>query len=125
MKLSSFTIAILFTFISLASSLKTASVMGYYAMFTNDFVERFCENKERPELKCDGKCVLSQMLSQKADDEKTPINLDLLKNEIVLFIGSLTTYTFVQQPRKVLHNVVYRVLYDFHFFVRIKHPPEV
>lgn len=125
MKLSSFTIAILFTFISLASSLKTASVMGYYAMFTNDFVERFCENKERPELKCDGKCALSQMLSQKADDEKTPINLDLLKNEIVLFIGSLTTYTFVQQPRKVPHNVVYRVLYDFHFFERIKHPPEV
>ncbi|WP_405396377.1 hypothetical protein [Maribacter sp. Asnod2-G09] len=125
MKLSSFTIAILFTFISLASSFKTASVMGYYAMFTNDFVERFCENKERPELKCDGKCALSQMLSQKADDEKTPINLDLLKNEIVLFIGSLTTYTFVQQPRKVLHNVVYRVLYDFHFFERIKHPPEV
>jgi len=125
MKLSSFTIAILFTFISLASSLKTASVMGYYAMFTNDFVERFCENKERPELKCDGKCALSQMLSQKADDEKTPINLDLLKNEIVLFIGSLTTYTFVQQPRKVLHNVMYRVLYDFHFFERIKHPPEV
>ena len=99
--------------------------MGYYAMFTNDFVERFCENKDRPELKCDGKCALSQMLSQKADDEKTPINLDLLKNEIVLFIGSLTTYTFVQQPRKVLHNVVYRVLYDFHFFERIKHPPEV
>jgi len=125
MKLSSFTIAILFTFISFASSLKIASVMGYYAMLTNDFVERFCENKERPELKCDGKCALSQMLSQKADDEKTPINLDLLKNEIVLFIGSLTTYTFVQQPRKVLHNVVYRVLYDFHFFERIKHPPEV
>ncbi len=99
--------------------------MGYYAMFTNDFVERFCENKERPELKCDGKCALSQMLSQKADDEKTPINLDLLKNEIVLFIGSLTTYEFVQQPRKVLYNVLYRVLYDFHFFERIKHPPEV
>lgn len=125
MKLSSFTIAILFTFISLASSLKTASVMGYYAMFTNDFVERFCENKDRPELKCDGKCALSQMLSQKADDEKRPINLDWLKKEIVLFIGSLTTYTFVQQPRKVLHNVMYRVLYDFHFFERIKHPPEV
>ncbi|TDT40524.1 hypothetical protein CLV90_3373 [Maribacter spongiicola] len=125
MKLSSFTISILFTFISLASSFKTASVMSYYAVFTNDFVERFCENKERPELKCDGKCALSQMLSQKADDEKTPINLDLLKNETVLFIGSLTTYEFVQQPRKVLQNVLYRVLYDFHFFERIKHPPEV
>ncbi|SIR22630.1 hypothetical protein SAMN05421797_10861 [Maribacter ulvicola] len=115
----------MFTFISLASSFKTASVMSYYAVFTNDFVERFCENKERPELKCDGKCALSQMLSQKADDEKTPINLDLLKNETVFFIGSLTTYECVQLSRKVLHNVKYRVLYDFHFFERIKHPPEV
>ncbi|MEP2239450.1 MAG: hypothetical protein ABJI22_13875 [Maribacter sp.] len=125
MKLSSFTISILFTFISLASSFKTASVLSYYALFTTDFVERFCENKERPELKCDGKCALSQMLSQKADDEKTPINLDLLKNETVLFIGLLTTYEFVQQSRKVLHKVMYRVLYDFHFFARIKYPPEV
>ncbi|MGJ8716345.1 hypothetical protein [Maribacter stanieri] len=125
MKLSSFSISILFTFISLASCFKTASVMSYYAVFTDDFVERFCENKERPELKCDGKCALSQMLSQKADNEKTPINLDLLKNEIVLFIGSLTTYQFVQQPRKVVHNVLYRVLYDFHFFERIKHPPKI
>ena len=99
--------------------------MSYYAVFTNDFVERFCENKERPELKCDGKCALVQMLSQKADDEKTPINLDLLKNETILFIGSLTAYEFVQQSRKVLHNVLYRVLYDFHFFERIKHPPKI
>ncbi|WP_282111977.1 hypothetical protein [Maribacter stanieri] len=125
MKLSSFSISLMFTFISLASCFKTASVMSYYAVFTDDFVERFCENKERPELKCDGKCALSQMLSQKADDEKTPINLDLLKNETVLFIGSLTASEFIQQHRKVVHNVLYRVLYDFHFFERIKHPPKI
>ena len=101
----------MFTFISLASCFKTASVMSYYAVFTDDFVERFCENKERPELKCDGKCALSQMLSQKA--------------EIVLFIGSLTTYEFEQQSRKVVHNVLYRVIYDFHFLERIKHPPKI
>lgn len=123
MKLSSFIISYSFILISLGSSFKTATVIGYYALFTDDFVERFCENKERPELKCDGKCALSQMLSKEADNEKTPINLDFLKNETILFIGTLTTFKFVQQTIKESHNLWYSIFYDFHFLARIIHPP--
>jgi len=114
----------LFVFISLASSLKTASVISYYALFTDDFVERFCENTARPEMKCDGKCALSKMLLQEAGDEKTPINYDWLKNEIVLFVGPLISFDFLQLPQTELNELQYSVLYDFHFSERIIHPPQ-
>tara|TARA_R110000823_G_scaffold153020_1_gene283890 strand:+ start:221 stop:598 length:378 start_codon:yes stop_codon:yes gene_type:complete len=124
MKLSSFTISLIFTFISLASSLKTASVMSYYALFTDDFVERFCENTARPEMKCDGKCALSKMLLQEAGDDKTPVNLDWLKNETVLFVAPLISFDFLQLPQTELNKLQYSVLYDFHFSERIIHPPQ-
>ena len=54
----------MFIIISLASSFKTASVLSYYAMFTDDFVERFCENTDRPEMKCNGKCHLKKQLAE-------------------------------------------------------------
>tara|TARA_R110002153_G_scaffold87651_3_gene216530 strand:+ start:1475 stop:1822 length:348 start_codon:yes stop_codon:yes gene_type:complete len=114
----------LFVFISLASSLKTASVMSYYALFTDDFVERFCENKSRPELKCDGKCALSKMLLQEAGDEKTPINYDWLKNETVLFVAPLISFNFLQFSQTELNELEYGVLYDFQFSERIIHPPQ-
>lgn len=124
MRLSGFIISTFFVIIALASSLKTASVISYYALFTDDFVERFCENKARPEMHCDGKCALSKMLLQEAGDDQTPINLDWLKNETVLFVGPLITFNFLQLPRKELNKLQYSVLYDFHFSKRIIHPPQ-
>lgn len=99
--------------------------MGYYALFTEDFVERFCENKAKPALNCDGKCALSKMLLQEADDERTPINLDWLNHETVLFIDSLLTVEFTQIKKNVLACLEYRNLYDFSFSKRIVHPPSL
>ncbi|APQ16085.1 hypothetical protein [Maribacter hydrothermalis] len=124
MKLSGITISILFMFISLASSFKTAGVISYYALFTDDFVERFCENKARPEMNCNGECALSKMLSQDTDDEKIPYDLEWLKNEVVLFIGPLISTMFLEKQVTSLLEPQYNVLYSFHFTERIIHPPK-
>ena len=124
MRLSGFTISTLFVIISLASSLKTASVLSYYALFTDDFVERFCENTARPEMKCDGKCALSKMLLQETEDEKTPVNIDWLKTETILFVAPLISFDFLKLPQTELNELQYSVLYDFHFSERINHPPQ-
>ncbi|MGB5664731.1 hypothetical protein, partial [Eudoraea sp.] len=91
MKLSSLVISTLFLIIILANSFKIVGTIGYYGLFTQDFIERFCENKDKPELQCDGKCELSKMLLQQTEEDKTPINLELLKNEIVLFFNTINT----------------------------------
>lgn len=97
--------------------------MGYYALFTQDFIERFCENKDKPELQCDGKCELSKMLLQQTEEDKTPINLELLKNEIVLFFDTINTTKFLKSTLKNAPLPQYLNLYSFHFEESIINPP--
>ena len=99
--------------ITLTSSLKIAGTIGYYALFTEDFVERFCENIERPELNCDGKCALSQMLLQESNDEDLPINIDLLKTETILFLEAGMNITYAVYVSETLENSKYTNHYSF------------
>ncbi len=103
MKKSSVLVSILFLVLTLTSSLKIAGTIGYYTLFTEDFVERFCENKERPELNCDGKCALSKMLLQESKDETPPLNIDFLKTETVLFLEpgmEIEFSVYINEPLK-------------------------
>lgn len=94
-------------------------------MFTDDFVERYCENKERPELNCDGKCALSKMLMQESNDEGTPINVDLLKTETVLFLESGMEMEFTTYFSKTPKNIDYTNLYSFDLLIKEPQPPRV
>ncbi len=45
----------------------------YYSIDRDGFIERLCENKDKPELNCDGKCMLSKMLSTQNEDNELPM----------------------------------------------------
>jgi len=109
--------------ITLANSLKIASTIGYYALFTEDFVERFCENKERPELHCDGKCALANMLLQESNDETPPMNIDFLKTETVLFLESGLEIEFAVFFNETRKNTNYTNHYSFNLPKKVLHPP--
>lgn len=115
MKVNTLAITSLFLVITIAGSLKIAGTLGYYALFTEDFVERFCENKERPELQCNGKCALSKMLAKKKQEERKPLNLDWLKTETILFLETLSALDF--KVFSVLKRVYAKQinLYNFRF----------
>lgn len=52
-----------------------SAVLGIYELNKTDFIEQFCENKEEPELKCNGKCHLSKQLvetSQESSQNEAP-----------------------------------------------------
>ena len=125
MKKCSLIISILFLVITLANSLKIAGTIGYYALFTEDFVERFCENKERPKLNCDGKCALSKMLLQESSDDTPPINLDLLKTETVLFLESSMQIDFPVKTDKSFTINEYANLYCFSLVLKEIQPPQI
>lgn len=108
----------------MASSLKIAGTMGYYALFTEDFVERFCENKTRPELQCNGKCVLSKMLAKKEQEERKPLNLDWLRTETILFLDSLDSVNFEIFPVYKIKRFLHTDFYRFHLIKKIIIPPK-
>ncbi|MGJ8737778.1 hypothetical protein [Zobellia laminariae] len=125
MKPSQLLISILFLAITLASSLKIAGTIGYYTLFTENFIETLCENKDTPELHCDGKCALSQMMAQENPNDKEPINLDILKIETVLFLQSVYTIEFPSVFVSHVFDVSYTDNYYFRLMDQIKHPPRV
>jgi len=124
-KKCSLIISILFLVITLANSLKIAGTIGYYALFTEDFIERLCENKDKPELQCDGKCALSKILLQESSDDTPPINLDLLKTETVLFLESSMQIDFSVKTDKSFTINEYANLYCFSLVHKEIHPPQV
>ncbi|MBD0776915.1 hypothetical protein HPE56_03835 [Maribacter sp. ANRC-HE7] len=123
MRIHSKTITTLFLVLTLASSLKVAGTLGYYALFTDDFIERYCENKERPELHCDGKCYLAKMLLQESNDDNPPINIDFLKNETVLFLEKSPAFDFNVDRDPAMVNYHYTNNYDYNFQKKEIHPP--
>jgi len=125
MKFANVVIATLYVIITLASSFKIAGTLGYYALFTEDFVERFCENKTRPELQCNGKCTLSKMLLQESKEDKKPINIDFVKNETVLFIGQIVFIEFDGITLSHSDNYNYNNLYYYSFSAPTLHPPRI
>jgi len=43
----------------------------YYQTHINEIVEKYCVNKEKPQLQCNGKCHLAKQISFSAADEET------------------------------------------------------
>ena len=92
-------------FIVTLFTLKSAVLMSYYTLFTDDFIENFCVNKDQPELNCDGKCFLSKMLNKSDQHEgrQETIAISLaqlefiftpLENANLLFLSKVTKNDF-------------------------------
>jgi hypothetical protein len=87
-----------------------------------------CENKEKPELHCNGKCHLMKELAKAAEDEKPVSGKKSLHQEAeVLFVQplynfSLSTFTLPESNKvAILCNNNYSMLAETSFF----HPPAV
>ncbi len=125
MKVSHFFVSVVFSAIALASSLKIAGTICYYSFFTEDFIERLCENIDKPELLCDDKCELSKMLQQATDKNQTPINIDFLNTETVLFLNSFCTIELLLPVSRSLLDDQYINNYHFGLEDILTPPPQV
>ncbi len=119
------TITTFFLVLTLASSLKVAGTLSYYALFTDDFIDRYCVNKERPELHCDGKCYLAKMLLQESNDDNPPINIELLKNETILFLEKSPAFEIIGDQGFAIANYRYNDRYEYCYLKEVTHPPRL
>lgn len=92
-------------------------------VFTDNFIESYCENTDKPELECDGKCFLSDILDKKEKD--TPKNASVfLENELIF-----TTYFFETDSVLDLSDLqnqptyFYTSLYKYHYLKSSFKPP--
>ncbi len=90
------------------------------------FISMFCENKNRPQLHCNGKCKLAKMLKEEKNEEATKV-LKQLQSDVVFcfpqkWIGFSRQESTVSNEK---HLTGYQNLYTFLFMARNYRPPQV
>lgn len=89
---------------------------------------KLCENLEKPELKCNGKCHLAKELAKASESEK-PLNSDKKQNtkhEIeVLFCESITNFNSAKFLNFEANEVssFYPNLHPLEVITSVFHPP--
>lgn len=94
-------------------------------IFTDNFVETYCENTDKPDLECDGKCYLSDVLNKKEPD--TPKNTSIfLETELIFTISFFDTdLSFDAHVSKRQQSYFYTSLYKFYHLKSSFKPPAI
>ena len=95
----------------------------FYSVDNKSFTEAFCENKDKPELKCNGKCQMSKLAEQDSSNDNNSNYLENLKREITLFMTYPPVEELTPIQNKYLPDFLYQNQYSFLFFRQIPHPP--
>jgi len=94
-----------------------------YELNIESITEEFCVNKEKPELKCNGKCHLAEQLEESSPVESNePAEASYIP-QIPLFYQEieetgLADSTPLEQNFKTFH------FYSYQPFLKIDHPPK-
>lgn len=120
--LKAFAAILLFSF-SVQCFEKGLIILSY---FTNKAVFAInCENKFRPEMNCNGKCVLMKKLQ--AEEQKQAKNPELkLENKVDVFQAPAIDLPHVMEtPILLQHHIVSCTEYSFNWHDDFFHPPAV
>lgn len=85
-----------------------------------------CVNKDKPKMKCNGKCHLMQELAKSADDEKPISDKKMSVQEFeILFFQDFATYNFTEKNilKSKTINSNYSNLYSYLNNCYVFHPP--
>jgi hypothetical protein len=97
-------------------------------VFNYDYiVKELCENKAKPELKCNGKCHLMKELA-KASENETPVSQDKKTSYTefeILFLEKSASFEIANLnfPIQSEINAAYSDLYIYENTVSVFHPP--
>ena len=125
MKISTYIFSLSLTLLLLYNSTRVTLTYTYYTFDPIGFIEALCENQDKPELKCNGKCQLKKVATSQKKDNNTPENILDFK-ELILFSEGIKTLIF--NPfgyHKKRNHISYLNLYAFRKSNDCFHPPTV
>lgn len=108
-------------------SLRLSVTFFHYAFFNETFTEMYCENIDKPEMNCNGKCHLMQELdNEQSDAHAFYLNKNLHEN-IWLYVARLPNVLNYNHALNIdaQPNEEPNSLYQFIFSDFILHPPIV
>lgn len=122
--------SIVVLFVALLMLVKPLWPIAAYIMNYDYISNVLCENKDKPELECDGKCYLADMLAKESEQgQKNPFNQKHFASEIqiICFFESLNLWDFGidLQLRKQKAYCNSKVFISTLFTSDIAQPPEL
>lgn len=101
-------------------------VIAYYATFTDTFIENFCINKDKPELNCDGKCYLSELLDKNSTENENQQKMMLASSSELVFyfhngLDEISNSNFTEHSKPIFQITE---LYTFDFLEKKIKPPK-
>jgi hypothetical protein len=111
--------------IALLLFLKPVLPVFEYVVNYDYIVKELCENKDKPELHCNGKCHLMKELAKASEDEKPLSEKKSVHHEQeILFCQDLLVWNFTAfKPAFIQQDLMYKNLYNHDTAVSIFHPP--
>ena len=116
-------IAFLLLFVFVASSLNRPIVLLEYKLNQSTFAKN-CENKNRPALRCMGKCVVMKKLAEEEKkDQQNPERRMELKNELIFLSSFSDLFSSLTFPQNTLYNIFSPAAKPLDIPSSIFHPP--
>jgi len=116
----SFSLAIIILF----NSMHVTFTYAYYYLDPIDFIEKLCENKDKPELQCNGKCHLKKVAENNSND-KQPSPKKISSKRIVLYVVDQIRYKLATINLKNTADLKYNNLYTYISVYSFYHPPKI
>lgn len=96
---------------------------AFYYVSPLDFIEQFCENKDKPELQCNGKCHLKEIATKSSNEDNKPIEYITFK-DFSVFVVSTFSYKLFEFRKNNKKTFQYNNLYAYINKPSIYHPPK-
>lgn len=110
-------LALLFIIIIGVQTIHQGLIYAYFTLSKDYIVQHLCENKERPALKCNGKCHLKEVLAtvqkeQHSDQAPVP-NLEEIKVPFLFFQDLIKPISFVYEVENLVDSG--RTIFNYTF----------
>lgn len=112
----------------IAKPLYVGAIYGNYFFDVEGFIEKYCVNKQKVALKCNGKCELAKQLNSSSDNNHTPDSSPANASDsfVIVYFKAFSETTvlpffLLSQKQKITGALTFN-LQDFNPV--IDHPPE-
>ncbi|WP_146052814.1 hypothetical protein [Aquimarina sp. I32.4] len=117
---------LLFISFAIRPAIEISTVL-YYQLNINTIVEKYCVNKERPRLNCNGKCYLMSQLNTKTQSPSESTDSTLITEAFLPLFFQETTVKIENTNSLITESVQNWKLQCFHIknvSKDIDHPPQ-
>lgn len=104
--------------------LSKLGLIAYYNINIEYIISELCENKDKPELKCNGKCYLKKKLGKADEAEKQSAGI-LKQSELPAFISNSYHPESIRYIEIIILPGYQKDLYSLSLSKAIFHPPSI